>query len=66
LLVLFFLLMFVKVVNLLLDALFDHYSRTYAIYVFGVWLMGIFIAIGGLAYVAYDWYSALRTWRPDA
>jgi len=60
---LFFVLIFAKVVNLVLESLFDHYSRTYAVYVFGVWFLSILVAVVGLAVVAERWYAALqRPW----
>jgi hypothetical protein len=60
---LFFVLILAKVMNLVLEALFDHYSRTYAVYVFGVWFLSILVAVAGLALVAERWYAALqRPW----
>ncbi len=58
-LVLFFILVFSKIVNSLLEALYDSLSKEYAIYVFFVWAFSILASITGFAYVAFHWYAVL-------
>jgi hypothetical protein len=60
--VLFFVLLFAKVMNMTLEALFDSRKRRYGIGVFIVWAVSLAVAAGGLAWVAYSWHLVLSAW----
>jgi len=62
LMLLFFLLLFAKVMNIVLEALFDSRRRTYGVAVFVVWALSVAGSAVGLAFVAYEWQQGLSLW----
>ena len=62
LMLLFFLLLFAKVMNIVLEALLDSRRRSYGVAVFTVWALSLAGSAVGLAFVAYEWQQGLLLW----